>query len=92
MANEGVSLEQAKSIADKLECSPSQHDASGFHGGKPNIVPTAKSSESVTGGTHLPTHTSELQMKDRSTTLPNYKQRFAHEHSQDSAHLKAHSK
>lgn len=89
MANTNVSHEEAKSICDKLECSPSQHDDHGHYGGAPNINPTAKGSESATGGTHLATHTTEFQMKDRAAALPNYKQRFAHEHSQTNAHTKA---
>jgi hypothetical protein len=52
-----------KAICDKLECSPSQHDATGYHGGAPNIVPTAKSTNSATTGTHLSTHTSEFKQK-----------------------------
>jgi hypothetical protein len=68
---------EVKAICNSLECSPSQHDASGFQGGAPNIEPTAKSSTSANGKTTLPTHTSEFQMKDRSATLPNYKKRFA---------------
>lgn len=89
MANEGVSHEEAKSICDKLECSPSQHDESGKYGGKPNTSVTEKSSESVTSGTHLETHTDEFKMKDRNNALPNYEDRFAHEHEMTSAHKKA---
>jgi hypothetical protein len=69
--------EEVHAICDKLEASPSQHDATGYHGGAPNLEPTAKSSESATGGTHLETHTTEFQMKDRAAVLPNYKKRFA---------------
>lgn len=68
---------EVKSICDGLECSPSQHDSSGYQGGAPNIDPTAKSSTAANGKTSLPTVTSEFQMKDRSATLPNYKKRFA---------------
>lgn len=77
MSGGNLSRGEVKSICNELECSPSQHDASGYNGGAPNLEPTAKSSESATGGTHLPTHTSEFQMKDRAAVLPNYKKRFA---------------
>lgn len=69
--------EDVKRICDTLECSPSAHDDSGHYGGKPNIEPTAKSSESATTGTHLKTKTTELQMKDRSNALPNFRGQFA---------------
>lgn len=72
MANESVSIEQAKAICDKLECSPSQHDATGYNGGKPNIVPTAKSSKSAT--TEV---TKEFQMTDRGKKIAGYSGRFA---------------
>lgn len=72
-----LSREAVHGIVAGLECSPSKHDTTGVHGGKPNIVPTAKRASSVVEGTHLPTHTSELQMRDRSAKLPNYKGQFA---------------
>lgn len=77
MANANVTHAEAKSICDKLECSPSQHDASGHHGGKPNIGVTDKSSEAVTGGTHLATHTSEFHMSDRGKKIAGYGGKFA---------------
>lgn len=77
MANETVSHAEAKSICDKLECSPSQHDSPGVHGGAPNLNPTAKHSEAVTGGTHLPTHTSEFHMTDRGKKIAGYSGGFA---------------
>lgn len=73
MANEGVSHSEAKSICDKLECSPSQHDISGHQGGKPSINPMAKSGEATSGKEK----TSEFKMSDRGRTLPNYTGRFA---------------
>jgi hypothetical protein len=75
MANTSMSHETVKAVCDKLECSPSQHDASGHHGGKPNIVPTAKSGEATPADSHG--RTSEFKMSDRSAKLPNYKKQFA---------------
>jgi hypothetical protein len=69
--------DEVKKVCDRLECSPSAHDESGYQGGHPNIVPTEKSSESATGGTHLHTHTTEFQMADRGRPLPNYQKKFA---------------
>ena len=77
MANTNVSHAEAKSICDKLECSPSQHDASGNYGGAPNISPTAKNSMAAAGSHHLATPESELKMRDRKNALPTYKKRFA---------------
>jgi hypothetical protein len=71
-----LSHSEVKNICNQLECSPSQHDASGYNGGAPNLEPTAKSSESVTKNT-MGDHTTEFQMKDRAAQLPNYKKRFA---------------
>lgn len=73
MANSQVSHTEAKSICDKLECSPSQHDTSGYQGGAPNTEPTAKSSE-TTPSAHK---TSEFQMKDRGQKISGYSGRFA---------------
>jgi hypothetical protein len=70
-----MSHEAVKAVCDKLECSPSQHDDSGKYGGKPNIVPTAKSAEAASTDTHK--QTSEFQKSDRGRTLPNYKGQFA---------------
>jgi hypothetical protein len=75
MANTNVSHEEAKSIASKLECSPSQHDSSGYHGGKPNIVPTAKSSQATPSDSHA--QTGEFHMTDRGKKIAGYSGRFA---------------
>lgn len=77
MANTSMSPKEVKSVCDGLECSPSQHDEKGYHGGKPSISPTAHNSTAATGGTHLKTSTSEFQKTDRGRTLPNYKGQFA---------------
>ena len=69
--------EDVKSICDKLEASPSQHDDTGKWGGAPNITPTAKSSESATTGTHLKTHTDEFKMTDRGAKIPQFQKQFA---------------
>jgi len=73
MANTSMSHGEVKKVCDGLECSPSQHDATGHHGGAPNIVPTSKSSE-ATSSKHK---TGEFKMSDRGRTLPNYKGEFA---------------
>ena len=75
MANTSMSHGEVKSVCDKLECSPSQHDASGYHGGKPNITVIAKSGEATPSDSHA--RTGEFKMSDRGKTLPNYKGQFA---------------
>lgn len=77
MANTNVSHAEAKSIVDKLECSPSQHDATGNYGGAPSISPTAKNNLATGGKHHLATPEMEFQMRDRTQGLPNYKTKFA---------------
>jgi hypothetical protein len=77
MSNNNLNPGEVKSICDKLEISPSQHDAHGHHGGKPNVSPTAKSGESVVSGTHLKTHTGEFNKTDRGRALPNFKGQYA---------------
>jgi hypothetical protein len=79
-------LEEVKSIEGELEASPSQHDDCGHYGGKPSITPH---DSGHVGKTTLPTTTSELQMTARGTKVPGYSDRFAHEHTQSHAHLKA---
>lgn len=78
MANTNVTHGEAKSICDKLECSPSQHDSHGNFGGKPSISPTAKNSESVTKNTRGD-HTSEFHQKVSSgrDSKAGYKGRYA---------------
>jgi len=73
MANTSMSHGEVKKVCDSLECSPSQHDASGNYGGKPSIEPTAKSGD-ATSSKHK---TSEFQKTDRGRGLPNYKGQFA---------------
>jgi hypothetical protein len=76
MANTSMSYSEVKKLCSELECSPSQHDASGHQGGAPNLNPTAKSSESVTKN-RAGDHTGEFMMSDRGKPLPNYKGQFA---------------
>lgn len=77
MANTNVSREEVKSIVSGLEKSPSMHDDCGYYGGKPNVNPTAHSSEAVTKGTTLPTSTSEFKMTDRGNKISGFSSRFA---------------
>jgi hypothetical protein len=72
MANTNVSREEVKSICSGLECSPSQHDATGSYGGKPNITPTGKSTTAATTET-----TKEFQMTDRGKKIAGFSGRFA---------------
>lgn len=76
MATGQLSKGEVKSICDGLECSPSQHDSSGYHGGAPNIGVTDKSSESVTKN-RAGDHTTEFKMTDRGRPLPNFAKQFA---------------
>lgn len=76
MATGQLSHGEVKSICDGLECSPSQHDASGNYGGKPSL--SQKNSKANAGGES----TSDFQMTDRGRPLPNYKGQFAKKASQ----------
>lgn len=82
MANSTLSHEAVKAIEDKLECSPSAHDASGNYGGAPNLNVTAKNGGVATVLSTMGKKTTEFQMSDRGRALPNYKGQFA-KHAQD---------
>lgn len=73
MSNTSMSPKEVKSVCDGLECSPSQHDIAGRHGGRPNIVPTAKSNDATVSSEK----TGEFKMSDRGKGLPNFKGQFA---------------
>lgn len=74
MANTGVSHEEVKSICNKLECSPSQNDATSNYGGQAKLR-TQKAGSQYAAGSEK---TSELKMKAmKHGKIPGYGSKMA---------------